>query len=244
MGEYERVWERFVRDRRLEFGGHMDPDWQDGHALSASLMVPVEARRLRDRLEPLRDALRPFPFVSLHPDHFMHLTLILLGFLVERPTEKDEVSRERLEEIEADARDALAAFPAFTARLANLNAFPGAAFVEVHDGGMLDGLRDALSLGCGLARPQGAPHLTLAYFQAPDGTPAPEALISAVERYRDWPVGEIPVEGVEMTLLDLRTDYPEPETVARIPLGGGFRPQGSGIDRGDPSPRGGPSPGG
>ena len=218
MNEYGRVWERFVRERRLEFGGHMDPAWQDGHALSASLMVPVDARRLRGRLEPIRSALRPFPFVSLHPDHFMHITLILLGFAVGEPREKGEISGEKLRRIGADARRALAGFPAFTVRLANLNAFPGAAFVEAHDGGMLDRLRGALALGCGLKKPEGPPHLTLAYFQAPDGTAAPEALISAVERYRDWPVGEARVDGVEMTLLDLRTDYPEPEILARIPL--------------------------
>jgi 2'-5' RNA ligase len=225
MEEYERVWERFVCDRRLEFGGHMDPEWHDGHALSASLMVPVNAQRFHERLEPIRDALRPFPFVSLHPDHFMHVTLVLLGFLVEEPKENDEVSRERLGRIEADAREALADFPAFTVELANVNAFPGAAFVEVHDGGMLNVLRGALSIGCGLERVQGPPHLTLAYFQAPDGTPVPDALISAIERYRDWPVGKVAVDGAEMTLLDLRTDYPKPGTLAQIPLGGGVRHQ-------------------
>ena len=216
--EYAEVWERFVRGRRLEFGGHTDPDWQDGHALSASLMIPVDASRLRERLEPLRDALRPFPFVSLHPDHLMHITLVLLGFLVEEPEAEDEVSRERLEEIEGRARSALANFPAFTIRLANLNAFPGAAFIEAHDGGMIDGLRDALSRSCGLEKPPGPPHLTLAYFQAPDGTPAPEGFISAIARYRDWPVGELVVESVEMTVLDLRSDYPEPEQLAEIAL--------------------------
>jgi len=196
----------------------MDPDWQDGHSLSASLMVPVDASRLRERLEPLRDALRPFPFVSLHPDHFVHITLVLLGFLMEEPEEKGEVSRERLERIKAAAREVLAGFPAFTVELANLNAFPGAAFVEAHEGGMLDSLREALSIGCALERPEGPPHLTLAYFQAPDGTPVPDALISAIERYRDWPVGEISVNSVELTLLDLGPGYPEPETLARIPL--------------------------
>jgi 2'-5' RNA ligase len=218
MEEYERVWERFVRERRLEFGGHMDPDWQEGHKLSASLIVPVEASRFHERLEPLREALRPFPFVSLHPDPFVHITLVLLGFLVDEPREEDEISRKRLEEIENSARIALSDFPAFILRLANLDAFPGAAFIEAHDGGMLDRLRDVLSLSCDLEKPPGPPHLTIAYFQAPDGTEAPEELISTIARYRDWPVGEMMVENVEMTLLDLRTDYPEPKTLARIPL--------------------------
>jgi RNA 2',3'-cyclic 3'-phosphodiesterase len=218
MEEYERVWERFVRERRLEFGGHMDPEWQGGHGLSASLMIPVEASRFHDRLEPLREALRPFPFVSVHPDHFVHITLFLLGFLVDEPREADEISRKRLEEIEAKARIALSDFPAFNVRLANLNAFPGAAFVEAHSGGMLDRLRDALCVSCDLKKSPGPPHMTIAYFHAPDGTEAPDDLISAIARYRHWPVGEMAVENVEMTLLDLRLDYPEPRTLARIPL--------------------------
>jgi RNA 2',3'-cyclic 3'-phosphodiesterase len=220
VGEYTGVWERFVAERRLEFGGHRDPAWYDGHSLSASLMIPVDVSLLRDRLEPLRDALRPFPFVSVHPDHFMHITLFLLGFLVREPAEDNEVSRERLSEITSDARRVLAGFPAFEVELANLNAFPGAAFVEVYDRGMLDELRGALSRGCGLERPGGPPHLTLAYFQAPDGRRAPDALISAIAPYREWSVGRLPVEEVELTLLDLRSEYPEPQTLARIPLGG------------------------
>jgi RNA 2',3'-cyclic 3'-phosphodiesterase len=219
MQDYDRVWERFVGERRLEFGGHRDPDWQDGHRFSASLVIPLKASRLHERLEPLREALRPFPFVSLHPDRFMHITLVLLGFVVDEPGNEGEVSRERLREIEERARVALSDVEAFTVRLANLNAFPGAAFIETHDGGKLDGLRDELCTSCDLKKPPGPPHLTVAYFQAPDGTDAPEELISAIAPFRDWPVGEIVVENVEMTLLDLRAEYPEPETLARMPLG-------------------------
>ena len=218
MEEYDRVWERFVDERRLEFGGHTDPDWQEGHRLSASFVIPLEASRFHERLEPLREALRPFPFVSLHPDHFMHITLVLLGFLVDEPRGEDEVSRERLRQIEKRARIALSDVPAFTVRLAHLNAFPGAAFIEAHDGGIIDMLRDALCSSCDLKKPPGPPHLTVAYFQAPDGTEVPEELISAIARFRHWPVGEILVENVEMTLLNLRSEYPEPETLARIPL--------------------------
>ncbi|HEX5975584.1 MAG TPA: hypothetical protein VFY57_10560, partial [Rubrobacteraceae bacterium] len=80
MMGYDEIWERFVRERRLEFGGHTDPAWREGHSLSASLVIPVEASRMRERLEPLRDALRPFSFISLHPYYFMHVTLLFAGF--------------------------------------------------------------------------------------------------------------------------------------------------------------------
>jgi RNA 2',3'-cyclic 3'-phosphodiesterase len=219
MEGYESVWERFVRERRLEFGGHKDPDWQDGHRFSASLVIPGQASQFHERLEPPREALRSFPFVSLHPDHFMHITVILLGFLVEESEGENEVSRARLREIEERARIAISDFPAFPVGLANLNAFPGAAFIEAHDGGMLDELRAALSVSCGLKKPAGPPHLTLAYFQAPDGTEAPEELVSAMAEFRRWPIGEITVDNVEITLLHLDSDYQEAETLARIALG-------------------------
>jgi RNA 2',3'-cyclic 3'-phosphodiesterase len=84
-------------------------------------------------------------------------------------------------------------------------------------------------VSCGLKKPSGPPHLTLAYFQAPDGTEAPEELVSTIARYRNWPIGEITVDNVEITLLDLPSDYPEPETLARIALGEAISGQQSAI---------------
>lgn len=220
MDGYAEIWEKFVAERRLEFGGHTDPSWTNGHTLSASLMIPVDAVKLRERLEPPRDALRSFPFVSPHPDHFIHITLFLLGFVVPEPRNVDEVAPERLAEIEVAARRTLADFPAFEVQLSNLNAFPAAAFIEIYDGGMLEKLRDALCGECGLREPPGPPHLTLAYFQPEEEMLAPPELVSVLERFRDWPVGEILVEEVDLTLLDLRQAYPKPEPLARIPLAG------------------------
>ncbi len=217
---YAEIWERFKRERRLEFGGHTDPEWREGHAVSASFVAPVEAPCLREGLKPLRDALKPFPFVSLHPDHFMHLTLLPLGFLVPKPEAENELSRERLEELETQAREALRGFSEFEVELANLNVFPGAAFVEARDGGMLEKLRDAVCGRCGIEKAPGPLHLTLAYLQAADGAPVPDEFVAAVERYRDWPVGKFSIGRVEITLLNLGSSpYPELETFARIPLG-------------------------
>lgn len=223
MDAYERVWQRFVREGRLEFGGYMDPNWRDGHDRSASFIIPVDTAGFRERLEPLREALRPFPFASLHPDRFLHITLVIAGFPAERPRREGEISFGRLRELGERARETLSGFAAFEVCLANLNAFPGAAFVEVHDRGEIEHLRSLLCRGCGLKKPPGPPHLTLAYFQAPDGTPAPPALISAMERYRRWPVGRLWVDRVELSLLDLERRYPPPEPLTVIPLrrGGG-----------------------
>lgn len=218
MREYEEIWEKFKSERRLNFGGHTDPQWRHKHKTSVSFVVPVEASPLRERLEPLREALRPMSFVSLHPDYFMHITLLILGFFVPQARKKDELSAKRLAELKEKAQDALSDFPAFPVTLANLNAFPGAAFIEAHANGMLEELQERLSVSCGLRKPPGPPHLTLAYFHAPDNSTAPEGLISAIERYRNWPVGEIQADRVHLSLLNLQQDYPEPEVAAEILL--------------------------
>ena len=221
MDTYGEIWERFKRERCLEFGGHTDPDWHQGHTLSASLVVPVEASRLRDRLKPLRDALRPFPFVSLHPDDFMHVTLLFLGFLVPgEPDAENEFSRDQLEHLEGKVREALQDFPAFEVELTNLNVFPGAVFVEARDASMLEKLRATVSERCGIENPSGPLHLTLAYLQAQNGAPAPDEFVAAVERYREWTVGVFSVERVEITLLHLNSSrYPKLEIFAQISLG-------------------------
>jgi 2'-5' RNA ligase len=150
----------------------------------------------------------------------MHVTLLPLGFLVPEPRAGNELARERLQELEAGAREALRGFPAFEVDLANLNVFPGAAFIEARDGGMLEKLRDAVCRQCGLEKPSGPLHLTLAYLQAADNAPAPDEFVAAVERYRSWTVGTFFVDRVEITLLDLNSSrYPELETFARLPLG-------------------------
>lgn len=225
MYDYDGIWEKFKAGGTLEFGGYMDPKWRNNYKLSASFMVPVDVSRFRKRLDPLRKALEEFPFVSLHPEHFMHITLLLAGFPVEHPAQKKEVSHEWLKRVAERLKPRLLGFPAFELKLANLNAFPGAAFVEIHEGQMLERLIEEVQQGCGLKRPPGPPHLTLAYFQAPDGTHIPRELISAIELYRDWPVGTVRVEKVELTLLKLDEIYPSPHPIAEFRLGA----QGMGI---------------
>lgn len=218
MNGYEELWQKFRRERRLESGEDEGPERRNG--LSVSFMIPVKAESILAGLAPLREALRPFPFVSLHPNHFMHVTLLLPGFLVREPKTEDQLSSDRLNELASEARGALADFSPFSVELRNLNAFPGAAFVEVHDGGRIVQLREAIRKRCELSEPPGPPHLTLAYIQTTNGTTAPDSFVEAIQSYRTRRVGEVVVNRVELTLLDLKKEYPEPETFATIPLGG------------------------
>lgn len=152
----------------------------------------------------------------------MHISLVLIGLLKKEGDapgdDANSISHARLEEIKALALDALDGFGPFTFHLANLNAFPAAAFIEAHDDGEIESLAETLKMGCKFEDVVSPPHLTVAYFHSPDGSPAPDELVSAIENYRDWPVGDARVEEVELSLLDLNRDYPAPRPFARIPL--------------------------
>nr|WP_276129932.1 2'-5' RNA ligase family protein [Rubrobacter indicoceani] len=163
--------------------------------------------------------MRPFPFVSLHPDHFMHISLVIVGFLTAAPESPDEFSEEGLASLAESAGEAVSGFGEFRIDLANLGLFPSAAFIEAHDrNGEIDILRDALLVGCGLQSKPGPPHLTLAYFKVEEETDAPEGLIEAVEPLRNRTVGSFTARHVDLTVLDLCSEYARPKVFARLPL--------------------------
>ncbi|AHY45592.1 2'-5' RNA ligase superfamily [Rubrobacter radiotolerans] len=221
MDSFERAWREFKQERRLEFGGHTDPDWRGEHDLSAAFILPVDTEVFSERLGPLREALSRFSFVSLHPDHFMHVSLVIVGFVEPSGREAEgTVTQGSLKKISSKAKEALADFSPFEVHLQGLGAFPAAAYVEAHENGEIDALRRVLRECCGLEpfEREGPPHLTLAYFKAENGTAAPPELISTVERYRDWYVGSFTAREVQLSLLDLTQEYARFEPVARIPL--------------------------
>jgi hypothetical protein len=45
-----------------------------------------------------------------------------------------------------------------------------------------------------------------------------ELVITTIALYRDWRLGAFAFESVEMTLLDLRLDYPKREVLTEMPL--------------------------
>lgn len=182
-------------------------------------MIPVEVKGIEGGISAARDALRPFPFVSLHPDHFMHISLVIVGFVTDEPGGPNEFSKENLAELAELAKEVVAGFGEFRLKLANLGAFPSAAFIEAYDeAGEIDKLRRSLFVCCGLEGKPGPPHLTLAYFTVKEKTNAPPALIEAIEPLRNRTFGSFTVRHVDLTLLDLTEEYAKPEIFARLPL--------------------------
>jgi 2'-5' RNA ligase len=183
-------------------------------------MIRIPAALLQPALDGCRTALSGYPFVRLHPDHFLHITLQELGFVREESASPDEISPARLEEFAHAAVGPISERDPFSLTLGGVNSFQDAAFLDVHDGGACTRLHTRLLELAAIPRaPRYAylPHVTIAYYTSA----APIAgLAASLVPWRDVSLGSFLATEVEIVTLRLDEPYPPLETYAVIPLGG------------------------
>ncbi len=195
-------------------------DWRSHAGVYAGCVVRVPASALQPALDELRLALGEYQFARIHPDHFLHVMLQELGFVRERPSRRDEIQPERLDEFVAAAMPAFEDAPAFDLRLGGANAFQDAVFLDVHDRGHCAQLHQRLrELAAVPTVPRFAylPHSTLAHFTAESPI---DRLPATIARWRDRRFGTFDVTEIELVTLRLDVPYPELETYAVFPLFG------------------------
>src|SRR5215216_4206683 len=218
---YKRIWSAFGYYPEIADGRHDTPDWQQAPGRFAICLIRVPARLLQPSLDELRSEMSRFPFARSHPDHFLHMTLQEIGFITDTPTNADEISTARFEEIMTGATASLADAIPFDIRLGGANSFQDAIFLDVHDRGQCSRMHTRLrELAAVPSHPRFAyiPHCTVAHYTAE--MPAPEDLTETIGRLRDRRFGSFTVYEVEVVTLDIDTPYPELQTLSFIPLAG------------------------
>jgi len=216
---FRRVWQAFRTSDHVEDGRQDTEAWGSHAGPFCMVTVRVPAALLSPELAKVREAMAQFPFIRVHPDGFLHITIQELGFLTDTPSAADEVSPVRLEEFAHAASHATAERSPFTVSLGGVNSFQDAVFLEVHDGGALQRLHARLFELAAIPRaPRYAylPHSTIGHYTAD----APSAHLAAtLSPWRLTVFGQFPVDQVE--IVTLRTDEPSPplETYAILPLG-------------------------
>lgn len=215
---YRRVWQTFRTFDCLADGRHDTADWRSRDGVYALCIVRVPADRLRPALDECRQALLTFPFVRLHPDHFLHLTLQELGFVCQAPRRPDEIAPARLEEFATAAASAVGDRGPFDVAMGGVNSFQDAAFLDVRDHGMCSHLHQRLNAIAAIPKSSRfayLPHSTIAHYTvaAPlSGLPA------ALAPWRDLRFGTFAVRQIEIVTLRLDEAYPPLEPYAVIPL--------------------------
>jgi 2'-5' RNA ligase len=217
---YKRIWTAFGYYPEVADGRHDTTEWQEAPGAFATCLIRVPAGVLQPSLDELRTGLSGYPFVRLHPDHFLHITLQELGFLTENPKQIDEITPARLDEFVTGATAALADAAPFDIGLGGANSFQDAAFLDVHDRGQVSRMHTRLrELAAVPMQPKHAyvPHCTVCHYTQ---DVAAQGLDETIARWRDRRFGSFTVHNLEVVSIDLNESYPELVTLAEIPLGG------------------------
>ncbi len=216
---YRRVWQSFRSLDHVSDGRHDTPDWRSRPGLYAVCVLRIPAETLQPALDEVRRGLALTPNVRVHPDHFLHVSLQELGFVVKEPSRPDEIDQTRLDEFVAQLPGALEGAPKFELRLGGANSFQDAVFLDVHDRGHCGRLHTRLRELAGiLSVPRFAylPHATIAHFTADSPI---DDLPTLIGRWRDRRFGTFEVAQIEVVTLDVRLTYPRLHTYATHPLG-------------------------
>ena len=217
---YERVWQEFQRSRSTADGRHDTAYWRAHSDPYAACVVRVPADALQPNLAVLRRQLAELQGVRLHPDHFLHIMLQELGFVVENPRQPDEISTARLEEFAQSIVEPISSTCTWQVTLGGVNSFQDAVFLDVRGGGPLARLHERLfDLAALPTQPSYSylPHCTIAHY---DGTTPPEEAHALIAPWRTEVIGEFAIAEVEIVTLDPNEPYPELTTFAVIPLDG------------------------
>jgi RNA 2',3'-cyclic 3'-phosphodiesterase len=217
---YERVWDSFQRSGSTEDGRHDTARWvaQSGPYAACVIRVPAEA--IQPKLSILRQKLAGLPGIRLHPDHFLHIMLQELGFVVDLPRYPDELSEGRLEEFAQAATGPISSMSPFSMKLGGANSFQDAVFLDACGSLRLLGLHERLfDLAAIPSTPDYPylPHCTIAHY---DGTTPHGAARALVGPWRHENFGEFTVTEAEIVTLDTREPYPELASYAAIPFDG------------------------
>jgi 2'-5' RNA ligase len=215
---YRRLWQAFSRYQTLADGRHDDENWRAHNGRFAACLIKVPAHALEPELGRLRAAISSSEEVRLHPDHFLHIMVQEIGFVMRKPSRPDEISIERFDELSAALSTALGDIEPFDVQISNANSFEDAAFLEVHDGGrceLIHGrLREVAAVPM-IPRYAYLPHVTIAHYL---GEFDSHATVMALQEFRNATFGTFPVAEVEIVTMRVDVDYPQIYTSRKLLL--------------------------
>lgn len=219
QSSYRRVWEAFTHAPSTADGRHDTPRWRGSSGPYAACIVRVPADVLQPQLSAVRDHLQTLPEIRLHPDHFLHIMLQELGFVVPHPSRRDEISAVRLEEFAQSAIEPVSSTAPFQISLGPVNAFEDAVFLETGGGARLSRLHSRLfELAAIPSEPEYPflPHCTVGHFT---GVSSVASAVAALTPFRATPLGTLQITEVEIVTMAASEPYPGLESFAVIPLG-------------------------
>jgi 2'-5' RNA ligase len=219
---FDEAWARFQRlDSLLLVGDTLEWQWTRGRAQYLAFLVRLEDAAARDYVSRVQGRIAGIPGVELYPDWYWHITVKGAGFQVIKRTHDDDVLRQDVPRIAAQARELLAQQPAFEAQLGLTNGFSEVVFIELHDDGRVRELNTLLTEHLPVPRYpiDGGiflPHVSIARFTSNEGLAQLKETLAALRL--EGPGPAFAVRRVEFVKVWLSEAMPEFDTLATYPL--------------------------
>lgn len=185
------------------------------------LVADITDETVVSQFEPVLTALERFDCIAAVPPSYLHVTVKVVGNVVENPKNDAEFTEEGEGRIVEAVRSAIAGVEPFTVTFPRLNLFPTTVYAEVADGGRFAELNrrvcDVPDVEAWDRDGEGfVPHATLGQFIDTDGY---ERLLDYLEANRAVRAGPLDVSAIELVAIDLAERFPAFETVERFDLG-------------------------
>lgn len=200
---FDEAWQRFVQNNSLRLvEDTLEYEWRRGRMDYLAFLVPVEVEAARRHIRQTIERLEPVPGVQPYQESYWHITVKGVGFRVDSPSRRDEITPAVAESIAEEARSALSKEAAFEVIMGPVNALEGVVCVEVEAGGRIQQInRHLLEVAPDMPRSPVddyfLPHISIAHFTSDDG-----------------------IDELKSTLAQLREEHPRGPsfTVSRIDL--------------------------
>jgi 2'-5' RNA ligase len=185
------------------------------------LLANITDGTVLSQFESALTALERFDCIAPVPLRYLHVTVKVVGNVVEKPESEAELTSKQEERIIESARSAFANIEPFTVEFPQFNLFPSVVYAEVRDGGRFSELnRRACNIpDIPVWNRDGErfiPHVTLGQFTHGEEY---EQLLSHLEANRRIVINPIEVSGIELVSLDLAERFPAFETLETFDLG-------------------------
>lgn len=182
-------------------------------------LIKIEDEKIIEKLNKVQKDISDFDCVNNVPEEYLHITVKLAGFMVENPTEDDEIQESGLEQVVSQARKIGRNTAPFEVKIRNINLFPTAIFAEIHENNRLKELNKEFQDidECMDAPHDYIPHITISHFQNDQDF---GELVEKLEEIREQNLGSLTVEEIYLVHDDLKESREKGfEIIEKIPLG-------------------------
>jgi 2'-5' RNA ligase len=185
---YDRVWTNFTQLPRISRAPR-------GKGTGLVLLIWIQDHRIRDKITQLQTIIADRHPIDLIPLNALHITVRDMGTITHHQQD-NQIHPDKLPQIQKQLGKILPNLASFKADLERVNSFSICPFIEVHDNGAVNSIRDAIQpgltdLGIPIDRPTGyLPHLSLGYYTKPEDRTRIQEALSGIREQR---IGRIEV---------------------------------------------------